>query len=74
MKQHCRSMSEVGHCLEMLHHCIAEAGKFWPAVHGFANRRVNEVEDLFMVSNSFGEFAVEPAKWVLFGAPDGSAG
>ena len=74
MKQHRRSMSEVAHCFEMLHHCVAKAGKFWPAVHGLANRRVNEVEDLFMVSNSFGEFPIEPAEGVLFGASNCRAG
>ncbi len=74
MEQHRRPMSEIAHCIEVLHHCIAKSRQFWPAVHGLANRWVNEVEDLFMVPNTFGELPIEPAKRVLFGAPNSSAG
>ena len=70
MEQYRRPMSEVAHRLEMLHHCVAKAREFWPAIHGLANRWVNEVEDLFVVTNSFGEFPIEPAEGVLFGAPN----
>ena len=74
MKQHRRPMSEVAHCLEVLHHGVTKARQFWPAVHGLAHRWVNEVEHLFMVPDTFGELAVEPAKRVLFCAPNRSAG
>jgi hypothetical protein len=74
MEQHRRPMSKVAHRLEVLNHCVAKAWEFWPAVHGLADRRVNEVEDLFVVPNSFGEFPIEPPEGVLFGAPNCSTG